>query len=140
MQKFWVLGKALLAVTAALGCLVFCYALLHSPVFPKGERYEFYTGTSSEEIVLSDSPLAKYSLTGIRGESVRYQGNRVQEMISRYRAKVLFIEEAAGVVNYYCNSPVLGRGVVIDGKRVNLHIAASDTRTAVGTPVIFGGF
>ena len=140
MQRFLTVSKALLAVTTAIVCLAFCYALLHSPVFQKGERYEFYTGTSSEEIVLAQSPLAKYRLTGVRGESVRYQGDRVQELIASFRAEVLFQEEAAGVVNYYCYSPVLGKGVVIDGKRVNLHIATNDTQTAAGTPVIFGGF
>ena len=35
---------------------------------------------------------------------------------------------------------VLGEGVLLRGVRVNLHIAVSGSRTAAGTPVIFGGF
>lgn len=71
---------------------------------------------------------------------MRYTGDRAEELISRFRAKILFTEEAAGVVNYYCYSPLLKNTVLIGGKTVNLHIACSGSETAAGTPVIFGGF
>ena len=123
-----------------MSCLAFTFALLHSPVFESGERYEFYTGTSSDEIVRARSPLEKLLLTGIKGESVRYEGDRAEELISRYGAEILFTEEAAGVTNYYCYSPALKGGILLGGALVNLHVAVSGNRTAAGTPVIFGGF
>ena len=140
MRRFLFTIKAFVTAVVVLGCLVVVYALAKSPVFERGERYEFYTGTSSDQIVLARSPLEKLTLSNIKGESVRYEGDRAQELISRFQAKILFIEEAAGVVNYYCYSPFLEGAVELRGERVNLHIATSGERTAAGTPIIFGGF
>ena len=140
MRKFLFTIKAGFIVVLTLVALFFVYALKHAPVFEKGERYEFYTGTSSEDIVLASSPFEKLFLTGIKGESVRYQGDRVEALLARFHAAVLFTEEAAGVTNYYCYSPVLQGCVRLNGERVNLHIAVSGNNTAAGTPVIFGGF
>ena len=140
MKKLLFTIKAFCFTALALGSLFIVYALLHAPVFERGERYEFYTGTSSEEIVLARSPFEKLFLSGIKGESVRYSGDRAEELIKRFRAKVLFTEEASGITNYYCYSPLLERSVVLSGEKVNLHIAVSADKTAAGTPVIFGGF
>ena len=140
MRKFLFTIKAGLCVVLMLGALLFVYARRNAPVFERGEHYELYTGTSSEDIVLASSPFEKLFLTGIKGESVRYQGNRAEELIKRFHAAVLFIQEAAGVTNYYCYSPVLMRSVQLNGEKVNLHIAVRGSKTAAGTPIIFGGF
>ena len=140
MRKLLFTIKAFFSAVLVAGCLLFVYALLHSPVFQKGERYEFYTGTSSDDIITATSPLEKLLLTGIKGESVRYDGDRVEELLAHFGARVLFVEEAAGVTNYYCYAPALGNAIVLNGQRVNLHIARSSAKTAAGTPVIFGGF
>ena len=96
--------KAFIVTAVVIFCVLFVYALTSVSVFPDGERYEYYTGTSSEEIIVSRSPYKKLFLSDIKGESVRYTGDRAEELISRFRAKILFTEEAAGVVNYYCYS------------------------------------
>ena len=140
MRKLLFTIKAFFTAILVAACLIFVYALLHAPVFEQGERYEFYTGTSSDEIVLAGSSLEKLRLNGVKGESVRYQGDRAQELIERFHAEVLMIEEAAGVVNYYCYSSALDSCIQLNGKRVNLHIAVSKEATAAGTPIIFGGF
>ena len=140
MKKFLFTLKAFWIAAFCLAVLLALYAILHGPVFERGESYEFYMGTSSEKIVHADSPLEKLFLTGVKGESVRYKGDRAQELITRYRAKVLFTEEAAGITNYYCYSPVLKNAIVLNGQLVNLHIAVCGERTAAGNPVIFGGF
>lgn len=132
--------KAFLLTAVAVSCVLFVYVLFTASVFPSGERHEFYKGTSSEEIVLSRSPYEKLFLSNVKGESVRYAGDRAEEMIKRFNAEILFTEEAAGVVNYYCYSPMLENNVLIGEERVNLHIACNGEETAAGTPVIFGGF
>lgn len=76
----------------------------------------------------------------VRGESAVFQGDRAEELLRAYRARVLFTEEAAGAVSYYCYSPYLGEGIFLDGECVNLHIAAGRGQTAAGTPLLFGGF
>ena len=140
MHRLFFTIKAFITAAVIIGCLIFVYLILNSPVFMGGERYEFYTGTSSEEIVLARSPLEKLTLKNLTGESVRYRGDRVEELLSRFGAEVLFIEEAAGVMNYYCYSPVLKEAVILNGQLINLHIALSCDTTAAGTPIIFGGF
>lgn len=132
--------KAFIVAAFSLVCILFAYALCASPAFGGGERYEFYKGTSSSEIALARFPYEKLLLGKVRGESVRYTGDRAEEVIKAFRAKILFTEEAAGVFNYYCYSPVLRNAIEIEGVTVNLHIACNGRETAAGTPVIFGGF
>ncbi len=120
---------------------VFALVLIHTPVFGQGEGYELYAGASSSAQILpvSDPVLAKFFTGEVAGESVRYAGDRAEELIGRFRAKLLFTEECCGAVNYYLFSPMLGGGVKLMGETVNLHIAVREGRTAVGTPLIFGG-
>lgn len=132
--------KAFFVTAIAICCVLFVYALSTFSAFEKGERHEFYKGTSSEEIVLARSPYQKLFLSNVKGESVRYTGDRAKELISRFGAEILFTEEAAGVVNYYCYSPALKNTVRIGDQTINLHIACNGEETAAGTPVIFGGF
>lgn len=132
--------RGVAAVAAAFLCAAFAYALTRSPVFA-GDGYELSLGDSSSARILStDTPALEKLFTPVAGESARWEGDVRRELLCRYRARVLFTEEVCGVVNYYCFSPLLGGGVVLNGETVNLHIAAGNGRTAAGTPVIFGGF
>lgn len=131
--------KGIAAIGACFVCGMFAYALTRSPVFD-GKDYELYTGTSSDEIIVTDTPAIDKFVTPVAGESARWEGDRAAELLERFDAKVLFCEEVCGTRNYYCSSPLLGEGVLLRGVRVNLHIAVSGSRTAAGTPVIFGGF
>ena len=133
--------KVAFIVLGSIVCAVFVLVLTLSPVFPRGERYELYLGNSSSLCVETDQPfLDKLRLGGVRGESVRYTGDCAEELFSRYHARVLLVEKACGVTNYYCYSPLLGEGVRVGGQYVNLHVAVSEEQTAAGTPIIFGGF
>lgn len=129
-------------IAAAALCVLFAAFLSLSPVFEGGTGYELYLGASSSALtVRTENPaLDKFLLGNVAGESVRYEGNRLEEIAKKYHAEVLFTEEAAGVVNYYCYSSYLGGCVLLDGYAVNLHIAVSAEQTAAGTPLIFGGF
>ena len=127
-------------VAAVFACAGFAYALTRSPVF-SGRQYEFSAGASSSAgIVRTEEPALYKLFHAVAGESARFAGDASEELLSRFRAQVLFIEKVCGVVNYYCYSPVLEGGVVLGGKTVNLHIAVGEDVTAAGTPVIFGGF
>ncbi len=131
--------KGIAIIGACIACGAFAYALTRSPVFD-GKDYELYTGTSSDEIIVTDTPAIDKFVTPVAGESARWEGDRAAELLERFDARVLFCEEVCGTRNYYCSSPLLGEGVLLRGVRVNLHIAVSGSRTAAGTPVIFGGF
>ena len=140
MRRAFLWLKAVVVTTAVVICLAFVYALYSSPAFSKGERYEFYAGTSSDEIVCSRSPFGKLAYPKAKGECAYYTGDRVEELQNEFGAKVLFIEEAAGTINYYCYSPVFENEVALNGYTVNLHIAYNGRSTAAGTPIIFGGY
>ena len=126
----------------ALLCALFACALLRVPVFEGGEGYELYLGGSSSATIVSTQipALDKLLHMGVKGESARYEGDLYEALKDRFHAKLLFTEEAAGVTNYYLLSPSLGPGVLLAGRRVNLHIAVGRGQTAAGTPLIFGGF
>ncbi len=140
MRKFFrgiqAMGVVALALLLAAGAAL----LLHAPLFPRGKNYELYLSPSSSSLVLlTDDPVRDKLFCPVMGESVRYDGDKKNELIARFRAEILFTEEAAGVTNYYCFSPLIGGGIALNGYTVNLHIATSQEQTAVGSPIIFGG-
>ena len=110
-----------------------------------GERtFYLYSASSqglrAEELRVRDFP-------NVKGESVRFALNTgveterlVQELVTRYGAKVAFTERAGGVTSFYCYTEKWSDGITLNGRTVNLHIAVSETQCAVGTPIIFGGF
>lgn len=142
MVKFLRFVGGCLLVCLLAACALFLYLLYRSPAFAEGESYTFYLGeSSSARAVPSRSPvLDKLILGGVKGESVVYDGERYEELRSRYRATLLFREDLDGVTNYYLYSPLLGDPLLLNGCSVNLHIAVRGGKTAAGTPVIFGGY
>ena len=133
--------KAAAVVLACLACAVFLLLVLHAPVFQGGSGYEVYYGESSSCLMKrTDAPLFTKLAGGVRGESARYAGDRYEEIKARFHAELLFEEETDGTVNKYLYSPDLGGGVMLEGYLVNLHIALRAEETAVGTPLIFGGY
>lgn len=137
-RKFGALRDGLI-LCLSLVCAAALYLVWQLPVFPMGNGYTYYYGEhSSAEAQTTERFMLKPQ--GVKGESTVYDGSRTEELIASYRATVLFTETACGVVNYYCYSPCLSSGIELCGAFVNLHIAESATQTAVGSPVIFGGF
>jgi hypothetical protein len=63
-----------------------------------------------------------------------------EDFISAYDAKLCFAEEIGGTLSFYCYSPRLKGGVILNGRKINLHIAVRAESVAVGTPIIFGGY
>ena len=142
MRRFFQGTVGTLSVLLAVACGVFLFVLLRAPAFEQGESYTFYMGANSSSLSYSsDSPVLDKLLLGeIKGESVQYAGNRLDELKTKYRAKLIFTEESCGVTNYYFYSPVLKNGVLLNGQPVNLHVAVGAEKTVAGTPLIFGGF
>lgn len=141
MRKTAALFKGIFTAMLAVACGCFLYLLYRSPELPEGEARAYYLGASSSaRMETSDSPCDRLFSGMAAGESVRYAGDRYEALKEQFGAKLLFVECAAGVVNYYLYSPFLSRSVTLGGKTVNLHIAVSGEETAAGTPLIFGGF
>ena len=137
-ELFKTAGIIFLCVFSAL----FALALHSSPVFDRGDGYEISLGASSsaEQVVTEHPLLVKMLCSDAKGESVRYEGDRYEELKNAFRAELLVTETEGGVTNYYLYSPKLSGGIALNGYLVNLHVAVRENRTAVGTPIIFGGF
>lgn len=142
MRTFLKAVRAFLVLLLSAVCVFFFYLLYRAPVFGRGERYTLYFGgnSSAEALVTEEPLLAKLLIGKVAGESAEYRGDRYLALKQCFRARLLFCETACGVKNYYLHSPLLGEGVLLCGEEVNLHIVVSGERTAVGTPLIFGGF
>lgn len=116
----------------------------------KGERTYFLDSASSQGLMKTE--LALFEIGRVKGECVQfdlqsYDGGRyatneeiVRNILEKYRAKTLLIEEVDGIVSYYAYTPIWQDGLLLQGERINLHIALSKSRCVVGTPIIFGGY
>lgn len=109
----------------------------------EGERTFYLNSASSQSLIKTELILS--DLTRIRGESVAFLHEQnaeelAKEIFDRYGAKILFTESAGGVTSYYGYAAGLGEPISLQGQRINLHVAVSKERCAVGTPIIFGGF
>lgn len=144
MKQWMRIARELILVLLLTACVLAVCVFRYLPVFGQAESYRFYLGASSSaRSFASESPLIdKLMAERVAGESAEYRGDRYAELKELFRARLLFREEACGVVNYYLYSPYLGDCVYLNGYAVNLHIAVekSGERTAAGTPLIFGGY
>ena len=112
----------------------------------KGERTFYLDSNTSQGLRKTELELRDYAR--ITGESVCFaldgQAENAemlaQEIADRYGAEILFTESAAGVVSFYCYTPIWDNGIVLNGQTVNLHVAVAEQQCAVGTPIIFDGF
>ena len=140
--KNFVLTALALAVCLGFACGIYLKSVVRLEDL-EGERV-FYLDSASSQGLLKD----KVSLSDfprLRGESVRLtkQGDEeemVRFVVGKYNAEVLFLEKVEGVTSYYCYTDEWADYVLIEGKRVNLHVAVSPSQCVVGAPIIFGGF
>ena len=105
-----------------------------------GER-TFYLDSSSSQGLRKES-ISLIDLPRVRGESVRFscQEDEVLSIIRACGGKVEFVEEVCGITSYYCTTDEWESGILLNGKKINLHIAFSNGQCVVGVPIIFDGF
>ncbi|MDE6274106.1 MAG: hypothetical protein K2L87_03555 [Clostridiales bacterium] len=142
MRRFLVLVREFAVILSVAACIAVLALFSVMPVFGMGKSYTLYNGASSSSfMVATNAPmLDKARLKSVAGESTVYGGDKYEQLKAQFSATLLFTEEACGVTNYYLYSPDLGDGVYLNGAFINLHIAVSTEQTAVGTPLIFGGY
>ena len=114
-----------------------------------GERVFYLHSASSQG--LRKTGLALSDFTRVRGESVCFaleeecetDGEALvvaQGIAKEFGAEILKMEVCSGVRSYYAYTPRWANGVLVDGQKINLHVAVSGERCVVGTPIIFDGF
>lgn len=147
--KRWI--GALIAVLFAL-LFIFCIKGMHLSRFSdiEGKRAFFLDSASSQG--LQKVELSLMDVIRIKGECVQtdkttYTGGRylsneelAQEIAQKYRAEIMFFEEACGIVSYYAYTGAWADSVFLYGRKVNLHIAVDADKVTIGTPMVFGGY
>lgn len=98
---------------------------------------EVYGGVYSSSCLILDGDFSLFK-TGEGG--VLREGVTKKEVMERFNARLVFIEEVEGVVNYYCYSDKIKCSLAIKGEKINLHFAERGNVVKVGTPIIFGSF
>lgn len=145
LMFFWWIKRgitALLAGVIAVGiCLLVSVASVGKFGAYAGERTYYLDSASSQG--LQTSRLEGLDFLRVKGESVFIASDtqpHVQEIIKSYGASVVWTEQIDGVTSYYCYTPRWKETVVVNGRRVNLHIACVNGGFALGSPIIFGGY
>ena len=122
--------------------LLLLFSLLSVSKFPDldGKRTFFLDSASSQG--LRKDCISILDIFRVKGECVRLDACQynAESLLVRYQAEVLFKEEVAGRVSYYCYTEKWGGGLCINGYKVNLHIAVGEEEMVVGFPIIFDGY
>ncbi len=147
---------------SALILFLFCCSLLFLCIFKANNlflfesqygEWTFYllSNSSNAKIVTYsyEERMTAQTLQRIVGQSVFFDYSHIDEgeclqtvesQIEKYGARLIFKEEGEWGVSEYYYSPKLFNFVIIEGKKVNFHVAKNDTGITVGYPLIFSGY
>lgn len=142
-REYFFMRKIICVVLGLLFTFII-HTFNNQPTFiNESDKMTLYIGNNSStcQMVLIDvKDYHKY--TGIAGESVSIekQNFNLSLLLQKYCAQVVFAEQIAEGVNYYCYSPKLKYRRVLNGKIINLHVFVGQSWVSIGTPMIFGSF
>ena len=124
--------------TACLLCLVVLSSfILGNKIFEKDIVYSV-NGKSSGEFIKGEISLDKIFL--IDGASIKTDSYNIEEKLNLLNAKKVHYFTDGEVENYYFFSEKVHNFEIIDGKKVNIHIAVKKGEVVVGSPVIYYGY
>ena len=107
-------------------------------------EYYLYSQSSQAKIVESVSLAESFFITGEKSvfcfDSEEEAGRYALNLLGGDEVTTVFEEEWDGVRSVYAYSARRGGGILLSGKRVNLHVVWKGTRVCVGTPIVFGGY
>ncbi len=129
--------------------LLLCVWTLSSDTFHglEGER-TYYLYSASSQATIKES-LSLREIFAVEGESVQISVRAGEEglvrekldcLLKSLQAELVYSEQAGDAYAFYYFTPAWANGILVNGKRVNLHIAVGENRCVIGSPVIFGGF
>ena len=137
---------AMLALLLGLVSLILPQTLSRTLLFEAGDYYLFYSERTGSDALITiseaeDAEKTKMMLGKITGESTSYSDReKAFKEAEKYDAELQFTESVAGVINYYYYSDKISESILLCGKRVNVHIALKEEGSAIGSPIIFGGY
>ena len=132
--------------------LAVCALLNQTPIFnyDKGEHYFYLYSKSSNASVLrlknnNEGALKRIKPFLVRGESVYLTtcegaNDYAQSIVIDKQAVLVFCEKLQGITCEYYYSPKIFNYVIINGKRVNLHLVKTSNGVKMGSPLVFDSF
>jgi hypothetical protein len=138
--------KKIMLSLCCVGILSLMNICGQSLLFENGDYYIFYGGneSSSAHMVSAEGINAlkvKATIKHLSGESATYLNQNLKEkIIQDFNAEIMFTETIANIKNYYAYTEKIENYIVLNGIKINLHIAVSQDKTTVGSPIIFGGY
>ncbi len=119
----------------------------------KGQyTFYLYSQSSNAEIITVNAKKAKEqikSLKDIKGQSIFLDYslideqsclNWASEQIASKNATLVFTEEGEWGKNEYYYSPLIASFCIINGNRINLHVAVNEKGISIGSPLLFGSY
>lgn len=142
MQKRYIVQYIFVVFICIFSCLAFCG---NTTLFEMGDYYVFYinSASSSAEIVTVTENVnyTKLTLKNLSGESTFYTDfYDAESLIEKYNGEIIKIETVGEITNYYLYSAKFNNDIILFKNKVNLHIAVTKNGTAIGSPIIFGGY
>lgn len=136
-------AKCILTAAAAVFMLFLISAARPRLCFGGGSGYVFFCGSSSADCrevrPLFNAEAERLFLKDVCGECAEYPSLDLQAFLNSVNGQILFEEEVAGTVNYYCRAD-LPYSIDLYGEEVNLHICVREDGVKVASPIIFGGY
>ena len=140
-----IIGKILFCLIAV--CLAACSLKTSGGTILKGGNdYEIFYEADSGGLV-TEKPTSLFLQFGAtlkkkKGESCFMAANDVDTLLKNLRAKEVFKESGECFDNVYYFSPLISDYVIVNGQKVNLHVAfgAENGQAKVATPINFGGY
>lgn len=124
--------------TACLLCLMVLSSFIIANKLPQKEIVYSLNGKSSGEFIKEEISLDKIFL--IDGVSIKINGCDIEEKLNLLNAKRAHYFTDGEVENYYFFSEKVHDFEIINGKKVNIHLAVKKGEIVVGSPIIYYGY
>ena len=110
-----------------------------------GNDYEIFYEANGGLITEKPTPLFLQfgaTMKKKKGESCFMAASDVDTLLKSLRAKEVFKESGEYFDNVYYFSPLISDYVIVNGQKVNLHVAfgSENGQAKVATPINFGGY
>ena len=125
-----------MAICVLLG---FSYANENHVLSGIGENHVLYAQNSSTNIRCETTPSF---LNKIKAETctIDFCNFNLQELLDRFSAEVIMIEDYEDGTSYYAYSSKIKYLEMINGNKINLHIAVKSDGVKIGVPIIYASF
>lgn len=139
-KDFFMVKKLCAAVLSV--AFIFALTTLNNPPaflnFSKNRTV--YTGTSSVSFFKEYSHFS--CVNKMKGESCKIPVKEFDfdKFIEYFSAEKVITETLSGTTSYYFTSEKLKNYVLINGQKINLHIAINNEYAVIGYPIIYGGY